>query len=118
MPEVKLSDDFTPATYNHPELTERLAKVFQICFGETNVIKRKPTMGGEDFAEYGRTEHKIPICMFVVGGVSLEALKKSEENGQSLPSLHSPFWAPDAGPTIKTGITAMVLAVLDLMGTK
>jgi hippurate hydrolase len=116
LPEVTLSDDFTPATYNDPELTERLVKVFQACFGEANVLKRKPTMGGEDFSEYGRTEHKIPICMFVVGGVRAEAFKKSNETGQPLPSLHSPYWAPDPAPTIRTGITAMIAAVLELMG--
>src|SRR5712671_6728394 len=112
LPEVTLSDDFTPATYNDPELTERLVKVFQACFGEANVLKRKPTMGGEDFSEYGRTEHKIPICMFVVGGVSLENFKKARDTGAALPSLHSAYWAPDPAPTIKTGITAMIAAVL------
>src|ERR1041385_345436 len=116
LPEVKLSDDFTPATYNDPELTERLVKVFQGCFGESKVIKRKPTMGGEDFSEYGRLEPGIPICMFVVGGVKQEAFKKSQETGEALPSLHSPFWAPDPSPTIKTGMTAMLVAVLELMG--
>jgi hippurate hydrolase len=118
LPEVILGDDFTPATYNDPELTERLVRVFEGCFGEANVIKRKPTMGGEDFAEYGRTEHKIPICMFVVGGVSLENFKKAKDTGVALPSLHSAYWAPDPAPTIKTGITAMIAAVLELMGTK
>jgi len=118
LPEVKLSDDFTPATYNDPELTERLVKVFQTTFGEANVLKRKPTMGGEDFAEYGRTPDKIPICMFVVGGVAIDNFKKSQATGESLPSLHSPYWAPDPAPTIKTGMTAMIAAVLELMGAK
>src|SRR6266850_2515664 len=78
LPEVKVLDDFTAATYNNPELTERLAGVFKSRFGDANVIKKKPTMGGEDFGEYGRTEDKIPICMFYVGGVKPEALKESE----------------------------------------
>jgi hippurate hydrolase len=69
-----------------------------------------------DFSEYGRTAEKIPICMFGVGGVKPETLRESEHTGKSLPSLHSPFWAPDPEPTIKTGITAMAAAVLELMG--
>ena len=75
-------------------------------------------MGGEDFGEFGRTEHMIPICMFDVGGVKPEAFKASERTGQPLPSLHSSLWAPDPEPTIKTGVTAMTAAVLELMGKR
>ena len=115
LPVVNVNDDFTPATYNDPKLTQRLVGVFQNWFGETNVTALPPTMGGEDFSEYGRTEHKIPICMFDVGGVKREVFDEAKRSGKTLPSLHSPFWAPDAEPTIKTGITAMTAAVLELM---
>jgi hippurate hydrolase len=116
LPKVTVEDDFTPATYNDPALTERLVGVFKTWFGGTNVVQRPPTMGGEDFSEYGRTGDKIPICMFTVGGVKPEAVRESERTGHPLPSLHSPFWAPDPEPTIKTGIIAMTAAVLELMG--
>src|SRR5713101_8274027 len=76
LPEVRLEDEFTPATYNNPELSERVAGVFKRWFGDANVIKKNPAMGGEDFGEYGRTEDKIPIFMFVVGGVKPETLKE------------------------------------------
>jgi hippurate hydrolase len=115
LPEVKLADESTPATYNNPELTQKLVGVFKSWLGETNVIKQKPTMGGEDFSEYGRTADKIPICMFEVGGVNPETLKDSERTGKALPSLHSALWAPLPEPTIKTGVTAMTAAVLELM---
>lgn len=116
LPEVTVEDDFTPATYNDPLLNERLVGVFKAWFGGTNVVQRPPTMGGEDFSEYGRTADKIPICMFTVGGVKPEAIRESQRSGQPLPSLHSSLWAPDPEPTIKTGITAMTAAVLELMG--
>ena len=115
MPEVKVAKDHTPALWNPPDLTERLAGVFKAWLGETNVLEQQPTMGGEDFAEYGRTEAKIPICMFRVGGVDPEKYAESQRTGQSLPSLHSPLWAPLPEPTIKTGMTAMCAAVLELM---
>jgi hippurate hydrolase len=115
LPEVKIGDDFTPATYNNPELTGKVAAVFTSWFGDSNVIKKKPVMGGEDFSEYGRTEDKIPICMFYVGGVKPEDFKESERTGKPLTSLHSPLWAPMPEPTIKTGVTAMTAAVLELM---
>src|SRR3989454_7098573 len=116
LPEVTLEDDFTAATYNNPELSERVAGVFKKWFGEAQVLKKKPTMGGEDFGEYGRAEAKIPIFMFFVGGVNPEALKNSQRTGKPLPSLHSPLWAPLPEPTLKMGVTAMSAAVLDLVG--
>jgi hippurate hydrolase len=95
-----------------------MAGVFRSWLGETNVIRKKPTMGGEDFGEYGRTEHKIPVFMFFVGGVRPENLKEHERTGKPLPTLHSSLWAPVPEPTIKTGVTAMSAAVLELMGKK
>ena len=79
---------------------------------------RKPTMGGEDFGEFGRTPDKIPICMFDLGGVKREVFDEARRSGKPLPSLHSSLWAPDPQPTLTTGITAMTAAVLELMGQK
>ena len=115
LPVVVVENDYTPATYNDPQLTERLAAVFRRLLGAANVLAEPPTMGGEDFSEYGRTGDKIPICMFDIGGVKRDVFDEARRTGRTLPSLHSPFWAPDAEPTIKTGITAMTAAVLELM---
>ncbi len=115
MPVVKVSDEFTPATYNDPKLTARLVDVFKSCFGETNVLSRPASMGGEDFGQFGRTAEKIPICMFSVGAVNPEVYADAKRTGKSLPSLHSPFWLPDAEPTLRTGVNAMTAAVLELM---
>ena len=115
LPEMKLGEGFSPATRNDPALTERLAGVFKAWFGDEKVVQKSPSMGGEDFSEYGRTAEKIPICMFEIGGVAPEALQESARTGKPLPSLHSSRWAPAPEPTIKTGITAMCAAVLELM---
>lgn len=115
MPIVEINDDFTPATYNDPKLTARLVGVFQKWFGEANVLEQPPSMGGEDFAEYGRTDPKVPICMFSIGGVKRESYDAAKGGGKPLISLHSPFWSPDPEPTLKTGVTAMSAAVLELM---
>ena len=73
-------------------------------------------MGGEDFSQYSRTPDKIPSCIFWIGAVKAELVAESKERGKPLPSLHSPFWAPDTEPTIKTAVTAMCAAVLELAG--
>jgi len=116
LPEVKVTDEFTPALYNDPQLTERLVSALKGWFGETNLVPKKPSMGGEDFSEFGRTEPRIPICMMNVGGVSPAAIQESQRTGKSLPSLHSPLWAPMPEPTIKAGVTAMTAAALELLG--
>jgi amidohydrolase len=118
LPEVKFGADFTPATYNDPKLVQRLAAVWENWFGKTNVIQAKPVMGGEDFSEYGRTREKIPIFIFWVGAMQPEVVEESRKSGKPLPSLHSPFFAPVPEPTIKTAITAMSAAVLELMTKK
>lgn len=115
LPEVKVAPDYTPALYNQPELTSKLAETFKTWLGNTNVLLIQPTMGGEDFSEYGRVSPSIPISMFRVGGVAPETYVKSQKTGSLLPSLHSPYWAPLPEPTIKTGITAMTAAVLRLV---
>jgi len=118
MPLVQIAEDYTAATYNDPKLTGRLTGVFKVWLGETNVTSRKPTMGGEDFSEFGLTADKIPICMFFVGALKPEIVKESRRTGTPLPSLHSPLFAPVPEPTLKTGVTAMSAAVLELMGRR
>jgi len=115
LPLVQVDEDYTPATYNDPQLTQRVVDVFIDLLGQTNVIVEPPTMGGEDFAEYGRTADKIPIFMYSVGGVRRDVFEEAQKTGEPLQSLHSPFWAPDPEPTIKTGIITMTAAVLELM---
>jgi amidohydrolase len=113
LPVVTVAQDSTPSTFNDPQLTDRVVKAIQLRIGTDKVQLTKPVMGGEDFSEYGRTPEKIPICMFWVGGVKREVYQEALGAGKTLPSLHSPFWAPDAALTIETGITAMTAAVLD-----
>ena len=112
-----LGEEYLPPTYNNPELTKRIAQAMARILGDTQVVQRDPVMGGEDFAYFGRTPEKIPICMFWLGTVSLQRMQESlKEGGKPLPSLHSSLFAPDPEPTIKTGVMAMSAAAVDLLG--
>jgi amidohydrolase len=108
-------DQFTPSTYNNPELTKRLVTVWKKSLGEENVEIVDPTMGGEDFSEYSLPDHSIPAVDFHVGAVAPEKIAESKKTGTPLPSLHSSKFAPVPEPTIRTGIVAMTVAVLELM---
>jgi hippurate hydrolase len=119
LPTVTVDErEFTPATYNNPELARRLGGVFKQVFGEPHVVTRKPVMGGEDFSEYGRTADKIPICIFWLGSVEPERVAESARTGKPLPALHSNLYRPVPEPTIKTGVMAMTAAVLELAGSR
>jgi hippurate hydrolase len=118
LPEVKVYEDYTPALYDDPVITDRLTAVLQGWLGETNLVRKPPSMGGEDFSEFGRTDPKVPITMFNVGGVNPEVVKENKRAGKPLPSLHSPFWAPMPEPTIKTGVITLTACALDLMKAK
>ncbi len=114
-PVVKFGDSYTPSLYNDPALTRRVVGVMQRVFGETNVAQREPGTGAEDFGRYGRTDDKVPVFMFGLGAVPPELYARIKKENGTMPSLHSPRWAPDAEPAIRTGVVAMTSAALDLL---
>jgi hippurate hydrolase len=119
MPIVAVTEDqFTPATYNDPALTRRVRAAITGWLGEDNVRTIDPEMGGEDFSQFGLTTEKVPICMFRLGAVDPAKVAESQRTGVALPSLHSSKFAPVPEPTIKTGVTAMSAAALDLLAKK
>ncbi len=117
LPDVHVrKDEFTPSTYNNPELTQRLVGVWKKALGDQNVEIVDPTMGGEDFSEFSLPDHSIPAVDFHVGAVAPEKIAASKKPGaEPLPSLHSSKFAPVPEPTIRTGIIGMTSAVLELM---
>lgn len=116
MPVVTLREaEFTPATYNSPEFSIEMAKLFETRFGKDRVVQSKPVMGGEDFSRYRRADENIKSMIFWVGGVPMAEYQASVAEGTKLPSLHSPFWAPDAETVITTGAEALTAATLQIM---
>ncbi|MGH9968253.1 MAG: amidohydrolase [Pyrinomonadaceae bacterium] len=114
-PIVKVSEtEVTTATYNNPQLTERLASVLMKELGQENVVKSPPIMSSEDFG-YLSLDQQIPTAYFFVGASDPARLKQSKETGVPLPSLHSALFAPLPEPTLRAGVKAMTVAVLELM---
>jgi len=111
LPEIlNRKNEFFPALYNDPALTDSTARAFRSALGDENVIKITPTTAGEDFSELGRTSHKVPILLFRVG------TGKPGSDISSRPGLHSPLYIPQLEPSIRCGVKAMSAAVLNLMG--
>ncbi|HEY3171948.1 MAG TPA: amidohydrolase [Thermoanaerobaculia bacterium] len=112
-PKIEVIDG-TPAVYNDPALTKRLAEMLSRALGASRLEERQPVMGGEDFSEYGRAG--VPAAILWVGAVEKKKFDAAKAAGKTLPSLHSSEFAPDPEPTIKAGVTAMTLSALELLG--
>lgn len=116
MPVVTMNDQFTPAVYNSPEFTNETAAFLKARFGDKRVAQTTPSMGGEDFSRYYRADpDNITSMIFWVGGVPLAEYNKAKKEGTDMPSLHSPFWAPEADTVIATAAEAMTAMTLKLM---
>ena len=104
-----------PANYNDPTLTKRVARSLGQALGAPNVVQAYPVMASEDFGYWGLAR-EIPTCMFWLGAADPEQFRLSRESGVPLASHHSPLFAPQSEPTLRTGVKATTKAVLDLLG--
>jgi hippurate hydrolase len=115
MPVVLVHDEmYTPATFNTQPLSDHALALFTQTFGAARVTKTPAVMGGEDFSRLWLADKSIQSLIFWVGGVP-KAQWDAAGDGAKLPSLHSPFWAPDADAVISTATEAMTVAALDVL---
>jgi len=114
LPLVTTKDEYTPSVYNDPELISRIVPVLESALGKTAVQAVDPVMAGEDFARYGRTEARIPGALLWLGAMNEVQLQTARDNGEALPGLHSARFAPDARPTLATGVKAMSAVLPEL----
>lgn len=102
--------DSYPLTVNDAIDTEKVAAAFHAVFGD-KAHETGPASASEDFSIFGRS-WKVPYVFWFVGGTDpktyLDAIKNNELN--SIPSNHSPKFAPVINPTLKTGLQAMMAA--------
>jgi hippurate hydrolase len=107
-------DDFTPAVYNDAKLAKKTAALFKEIIGEKNVQLSGPIMGGEDFSRYGR--EGVPIFFYFMGTSDPQRVAESRKpGGTALAAMHSDTYYPEIEPSIRTGITTMSCAVLNLL---
>ena len=115
-PEVKFSEA-QDATYNDPVLAHRIEAALARRLGKANVVEGKPEMVAEDFGELGKAAG-APSVLIRVGAVEPGKHAAAIAAGTPLPSLHSAGFAPDRERTIRTDTSVLVLATLELLGTR
>ena len=99
-----------PLTVNDSATTQRLQVAFDAWFGE-RAYETQPAAASEDFSVFGR-EWNVPYAFWFVGGTDAEiyAKAKAAKKLNTLPSNHSPQFAPTLDPTLRTGLEAMLCA--------
>jgi len=114
LPIVEIKDEYTPAAFNNADLSAKAMTVMAKVIGADNVIVTDPVMGGEDFGRYGRVEPKIPGLIYWLGAADPKEVKAAKKAGRSMPSLHSPFFKPNAEKAIPVGVDTMTATAVSL----
>ena len=103
----------TALVYNNPELAEHLRTPLEAALGKKNVVTAEPITPSEDFSFF--TEQGVPGFYFSLGGADPQKFAQAKAEGTHLPSNHSPLFAPDVEPALKTGIAAEVAVLRNLL---
>lgn len=106
-----------PPTINDPAATARLTAAFERAFGAGSVIDPGMFTGSEDVSWFAR-ESGVPLVFWFWGGHDPQAYAEAEAAGtinESVPTNHSPFFAPVLHPTIERGVDALVVAATEFL---
>ncbi len=113
-PEIRIGEDQADAVINDQALSDRTAPVFEAAFGDKARATVRPKPASEDYSAF--VEAGIPSLYFNIGIYDPARVAAAEAGGPPLPFNHSPYYAPVPEPTIRTGVEAMTLAVMNVMG--
>ena len=94
----------TPPTINHTETAAVVRSAIAAGMGEDVMIERpREGMGAEDFSYFIAPDTGVRGVYFAVGGTAADEVETAS-------SHHSPFFRIEAEPSVRAGVTAMVLA--------
>ncbi len=111
-PEVKKISATDPVV-NHPELADRLVAALRRTVGEANVLELPPTMGSEDFSAYGAAG--VKTFKLYTGAIEPKVWAAAQASGVLPPASHSPLFAPDRVPTLKTTTAVFTASALQFL---
>jgi amidohydrolase len=103
----------TDSVYNDPHLADRLRAPLESALGKDNVIATDPITPSEDYAFF--IEQGVPSLYMSLGGADPQKYSESKTSGNALPSNHSPYFAPDVDPALRSGIKAEVAVLRNLL---
>ena len=100
-----------PRNFNDPEQTVQAVTALRAAIGDANVAEIPALMGSEDFGALGAAIG-VPSVFWMFGGYDRATIEGEAE----VPSNHSPHFAPVLEPTLSTGVTAALAALLARLG--
>ena len=83
------------------------------AFGDKANPQTAPGAASEDYSDF--IIAGVPSVFFSIGGSDPARLAELRAAGKPVPANHSPFFAPTPEPSIRTGVRAMTLAVLNAL---
>jgi hippurate hydrolase len=101
------------AILDDQEVTSRTAAVLKQAFGAQASEQAAVTPASDDFSEYLRAG--VPGTFVILGASDPRLVAAAAAGGPAVPGNHSPLFAPVPEPTIKTGVEAMTLMVMNLL---
>ena len=102
------------AVVNDAALTDRIAAVFKGAFGDKATPQPRAGTASEDYSDF--VNAGVPKSVFFTIGVLDPAKVAAARRGEATLAVnHSPQFAPVAEPSIRTGATAMALAVIEVL---
>lgn len=111
-PKVEISLD-AYAVVNDQAVTSRTAAVLKQAFGAQAMERPAIIPASEDFSEFLRAG--VPGADLTVGATDPKLVAAAAAGGAPVPGNHSPLFAPVPEPTIKAGVEAMTLTVMNLL---
>ncbi|OUS28130.1 peptidase M20 [Thalassotalea sp. 42_200_T64] len=118
LPEVIVSAEAYPPTFNDKNLAQRLKRILTTQMGADALIPPSESgMGAEDFGFF-TTAPYIPSVYFSVGGTPKADFERAQAGGPAVASHHSPQFKISPEPAVKSGVEATVHALIDLMPKK
>lgn len=114
-PEVTITPG-AKAVVNDASLAERSGAVLKAAFGDKAILSPQPGSASEDYSEFVMAG--VPSFYFALGGIDPKDLAEAKANHTEVPGNHSPQFAPVPEPTIRTGVEAMSLVLLDVLQKK
>lgn len=106
-----------PLTVNDAQASTTLAEAFSSWFGD-RAYETAPAAASEDFSVFGRA-WQVPYVFWFVGCTDPQVYEQAKAKRQinTIPSNHSPQFAPLLNPTLRTGLEAMLCAAFAWFGT-
>jgi hippurate hydrolase len=111
---VVLKEEASEVVVNDPALVQRLSAPLKRAFKD-DAGPLEPTSSSEDFGVFGRVAG-VPAVQLRIGASDPVEFAKAKEAGRLPPGPHNDAFAPVREPTIRAGVSALTISVLELLG--